>query len=398
MHNELADRQQAIRLRLAGESIDRICHTLKRTQPWFHKWWQRYLTSGPEGLYDLTRANRQVVNRTPPHIERAVLSIRRRLAARATPETRYTLLGAATIRRELEMLGLSPVPTTRTIERILERAGLSCPPLQLAPRLAQTDYPGPQARATNQLHQVDVVGPRYLTGDKTRYYFVVCKDVFDQAVYLEFIDSRAMDGMITFLIHAWQHLGLPEAVQFDNGKEFCGWGRWPRSISRVIRLCLRLGIEPVFIPEGKPQRNGSVENFNGWFQPLLLRHRFGTPDEVRHELNLLITTVNEQHVHAQLGYRTPAQYRRGQRLRKLPVNFTVDSTQLPLAAGKITFIRLVSAQGQISVLGESLKIGKCLKFQYVKATLSTKTETVKIYHNARLVKQLSYKIRKSRRP
>ena len=159
MHNELADRQQAIRLRLAGESIDSICHTLKRTKPWFHKWWQRYLTSGPEGLYDLTRANRQVVNRTPPHIERAVLSIRRRLAARATPETRYTLLGAATIRRELEMLGLSPVPTTRTIERILERAGLSCPPLQLAPRLAQTDYPGPQARATNQLHQVDVVGP-----------------------------------------------------------------------------------------------------------------------------------------------------------------------------------------------------------------------------------------------
>lgn len=240
--------------------------------------------AGPAGLYDLTRANHRVVNRTPPHIERAVLSIRRRLAARATPETRYSLLGAATIRQELEGLGLSPVPTTRTIERIMERAGLSCPPLRLAPRVAPTDYPGPQAPATNQLHQVDVVGPRYLTGDKTQYYCVVCKAAFDQAVYLEFLASRAMEGMLTFLVHAWQQLGLPEAVPFDNGKEFCGWGRGPRSLSRVIRLCVHLRIEPVFIPEGKPQRNGSVEHFNGWFQPLLLRHRFHSPAEVRQEL------------------------------------------------------------------------------------------------------------------
>ena len=47
---------------------------------WFHKWWSHYVDWGPEGLYDLTRANHQVMNRTPPHIERAVLSIRRRLA------------------------------------------------------------------------------------------------------------------------------------------------------------------------------------------------------------------------------------------------------------------------------------------------------------------------------
>jgi len=35
----------------------------------------------------------------------------------------------------------------------------------------------------------------------------------------------------------------------------------------VIRLCLYLGIEPVFIPPAQPRYNGSVENFNGWFQP-----------------------------------------------------------------------------------------------------------------------------------
>jgi hypothetical protein len=36
MPNELADRQKAIGLRLAGETIESICTTLKRTRQWFH--------------------------------------------------------------------------------------------------------------------------------------------------------------------------------------------------------------------------------------------------------------------------------------------------------------------------------------------------------------------------
>jgi putative transposase len=89
MKDELSLRHQAIRMRLAGESVCLICRTLQRSTVWLHKWWQRYLELGTEGLYDLTRANHPVVNRTPAHIERAVLSIRRRLGAHATPQTRY---------------------------------------------------------------------------------------------------------------------------------------------------------------------------------------------------------------------------------------------------------------------------------------------------------------------
>jgi hypothetical protein len=85
MRNELSDRQQAIRMRLAGDSVALICHTLRRSATWVNKWWQRYLTAGGEALYDLSRARHAVVNRTPAYLERAVLAIRRRLAARATP-------------------------------------------------------------------------------------------------------------------------------------------------------------------------------------------------------------------------------------------------------------------------------------------------------------------------
>jgi transposase InsO family protein len=192
---------------------------------------------------------------------------------------------------------------------------------------------------------------------------LVCKDIFDQSIYIEFVDSRKMDLVLDFLVHAWQHLGLPEQVQFDNAREFCGFGHVARFLSRVIRLCLRLAVEPVFIPKGKPQCNGSVENFNGWFQPLLLSRPFCRPCDVRRELRRLITTVNEQHVYVKLGGRTAVQYRRSKQLRKLPADFTVEG-KLTITVGKVTFIRLVSAQGTVRVLGQSFKVGKRLKYQY----------------------------------
>jgi transposase InsO family protein len=266
---------------------------------------------------------------------------------------------------------------------------LSCPPLRLSPRITRNEYPGPQARDSNHLHQIDVVGPRYLKGDSTRYYFLVCKDVFDRSIYMELVDSRRMDGVLDFLVHAWQNLGLPEKAQFDNGREFCGFGYTARFLSRVIRLCLRLGIEPVFIPKGKAQWNGSVENFNGWFQPLLLSRPFRRPCDVRRELRRLMTTVNEQHVHVKLGGCTAAQYRRGKQLRKLPADFTIED-KLPVAVGKVTFIRLVSVQGTVRVLGQSFKVGKRLKYQYVKVTIYTKYQKLKVYSKGKLIKEFPY--------
>ena len=244
MQNEYLDRQHAIQMRLAGDSIEFICRTLHRSVPWFNKWWRRYLESGSEGLYDITRARHVIVNRTPVHIERTILSIRQRLSARATPQTRYALLGAPAIAQELKELGLSPVPTLRTIERILERAHVTSPRLRLAHRIPTTQYPIPKADDSNQLHQVDLVGPRYLLKDKTKYYFYVCKDAFDQQVYVEFWPGNRMETVLNFLVHAWQHMGLPQHVQFDNGRQFYAPGRYSRSLNRVIRFCLRVGVPP----------------------------------------------------------------------------------------------------------------------------------------------------------
>ena len=393
MQNEYQDRQRAIQMRLAGDSIELICRTLHRSIPWFNKWWRRYLEAGSEGLYDITRARHVTVNRTPAHIERAILSIRRRLAARTTPQTRYALLGAATIAQELKQLGISPVPTLRTIERVLERAHVTNPRLRLAQRIPKTQYPMPKADDTNQVHQIDLVGPRYLNQDPTKYYFYVCKDAFDQQIYVEFWAGNTMDTVLHFLVRAWQRMGLPQHAQFDNGRQFYASGRYNRSLNRVIRFCLRLGIQPIFIPEAQPQRNGSVENFNGWFQPLLLRQTFKNAAAVRRELRHLSTSVNETHTHQALGFKTSTQFRRARQLRMLPAKFEIDFDHLPVAVGKILFIRRVNPKGNVSILDELVKIGMRYRYQFVKAVLETHPQRLKVYCNGRLLKSITFKLR-----
>jgi putative transposase len=392
MSDELTARQRAISLRLAGRSVKQICSALGRGETWFHKWWHRYLGAGPEGLYDSTRACGHVARRIPPELERAILSVRRRLQAHASPATRYSLIGAAAIRTELKSLGIRPLPCERTIERVLQRNGVTLPRVRLAPLLPRQQYPGPQARASNQLHEVDLVGPIYLRGRPHRYYIWVGKDAFDGAVCLRLASSRRMEEVLWFLGECWKDLGRPAQVQLDNARELSGWGPAARSLSRVIRLCLRFGVEPVFIPAGEPQFNGGVENFNGWFQPRLFQRRFARPGDLRRELVRLQEAVNTQHVHPRLGGLTPAQHRRKSRLSKLPAGFVVPTDRQPIAAGRVTFIRRVSPAGTVTVLSQSFRVGKRHRGLYLRLVIDTGRGWLTAYLDGRVLERWPYKL------
>jgi transposase InsO family protein len=287
---------------------------------------------------------------------------------------------------------LRPLPSTRTIERVLQRHGITLPRRRLPRLLPRQDYPSPQAHQSNQLHEVDLVGPLYLKGRRQRYYIWVCKDLFDGAVCLRLAYSRQMEEVLAFLGECWKALGLPAQVQLDNARELVGWGLGARYLSRVIRLCLRFGVEPVFIPPGEPQCNGSVENFNGWFQLPLLQRRFARPGDLRRELARLEEAVNTQHVHPRLGGLTPAQHRRRQRLQKLPQRFIVPTAALPLAAGRVLFLRRVSAAGTVNVLSQSFRVGKRHRGLYLRVVLDTQRGWLTAYLNGRVLQRWPYKL------
>jgi transposase InsO family protein len=394
MNDEYAARQLAIKLRLAGQTVESIGTQLGRSREWVRRWWSRYVLLGPHGLLDQPRTNQRVTRHISPELERTIVTIRQRLAARAAPSTRYQFIGATAILAELQTLHVQPLPCIRTIERVLQRQGLTLPRLHLSRYLPRQVYPGPHAQASNQLHQVDLVGPVYLKGRSQRYYIFVCKDVFDGAICLKLGRSRQMNEVLAFLGDCWKTLGCPTTVQFDNAQEFVGGDRTSRYLSRVIRLCLRFGVEPVFIPPAQPYRNGSVENFNGWFQPVLFQRHFARPGLLKRELQRLQDAVNTQHPQPQLGGVTSAQHRRHQKLQMLPQQFEVPLEQLPIAVGRITFIRTISPHGNLHVLGLSFKVGRRLKGQYVKATLDTKHGTLTVYHEGHVLKRWPYKFLK----
>jgi len=389
MNNELSDRQQAIKLRLAGRSVEEICGILGRSPAWFHIWWRRYRALGPNGLFDLTRTTTQP-RRITPDLERSILNIRRRLISQTHPGTRYSLIGAGSVLAELQVLHIHPLPSPRTIERVLERNGITAPRVSLAPYLSRATYPKPQANASNQLHEVDGVGPIYLKGNRQRYYIFVCKDVYDGSVCLRIYRSRKMEVILDFLGECWKSLGLPEQVQFDNAREVVGWGPAAKYLSRVLRLCLRFGVEPLLIPPGRPQRNGSVENFNGWFQPRLFQRHYSQIGALKRELQRLEETVNIQHVQPRLNGLTPTQYRKRTKLRKLPLNYLIPHDPLPIAAGRITFFRQVTKHGNVHLLSLTFFVGKRLKGEYVKVLLDTKRAHLTVYRHGRIFKRFPF--------
>ena len=126
-------------------------------------------------------------------------------------------VGIARVRSRLEQLESRDLlsnflPSPRTIERVLQRHGLTAPHVRLAPLRPRQEYPGPQARASNELHEVDLVGPIYLQGSGHRYYIWVGKDAFDGAVGLRLAYSRCRDEVLWFLGECWKDLGLPEQL------------------------------------------------------------------------------------------------------------------------------------------------------------------------------------------
>jgi hypothetical protein len=90
------------------------------------------------------------------------------------------------------------------------------------------------------------------------------------------------------------------------------------------------------------------------------------------------------------GGLTPDQYRRRKKLQKLPPRFVVSTDALPIAAGRVTFIRQVTIHGKIHLLSQTFSVGKRLKGQYVKVVLDTPRAQLTVYVKGRIFKRWPY--------
>jgi Homeodomain-like domain len=108
-------RQRAIARYLAGDPIEDICRDLACAKSWLYKWRDRYLATDPSWSAALSRSPKTTPTKTPQRIAQVVVALRQTLAPHGQG------CGAAAIQQALAQQGIEPMPSQRTIYRILHR-------------------------------------------------------------------------------------------------------------------------------------------------------------------------------------------------------------------------------------------------------------------------------------
>jgi len=379
-------RIDAIRRRLRGESVTSICHALGTSRRWFYYWFHRYSPADASWSRDRSRAPHHQAQKLPPDVERLVCEVRNRLLGQ-----KYAQRGAVAVQWELRRLGVHPLPGIWTINRIIHRHNLR--PAVL-PKLPRPSYPKIKAERPGVAQQMDLVGPRYLAGG-VRFYGLHLIDICSNAVALETVTTKHYVPVCQALLAQWHRLGLPRYLQVDNELSFRGSNRYPRGFGLVVRLCLHLGIEIVFIPEGEPWRNGIVERFNDTYDKSFLRaQRFGSLVHLRCELRAFERFHNENHRYAKLGQRTPQAVHARKSRRVPPDRVDLSHVRKTWKDGRISFARLTDSRGTVRFFTERFLVEPTLVHEYVVGTISTKDNRLRFYHQGRCVKTIVYKVSK----
>jgi putative transposase len=392
--DEIALRSQAIQLLLNGESKSRIARQLGKSRLWVIRWAARYQPDDPEGsLQDRDCAPKQPHRGWPEQVRQMAIQSRKARQEGQQPGYKYALISAAAIHYELRQLGINPTPPVRTIHAWLKEAGLVGKDKAIGhEKKPAKPYPAPSSRTSNDLHELDLKGPFYLSGSPQKYYLAVLRDAYSKRVALAVLESMQMEPIIDFLLVAWGKLGLPKVLQMDNGLEFRGSNLYPRSPSKLARVCLDLGVEPLFIPPREPWRNGVVENLNGLLDRLFLeKERFVDFAHLKTCAAEVEMAINTTHRLPALEGKTPSEAANTSTFRMMPEHYDWRKRNLQLVKGKISFIRLVRKSGRITLTAsDKFEIGTELQWQYVLATIDIEAHRLDIFFQGELIKSFEY--------
>jgi len=399
-------RRRAIAALGAGRRPGDVCAEFGRSREWLAKWQRRFAESGAGGLRERSRAPKRQARQTAPAVVRAVLRARDRLDRRRT----FKGAGADAVAWELELARVRPRPALRTIERILQRAGRTRRAPAIAHERSAAAYPYPRAEGPGDLQESDLVGPRHLRTPKgpVRFFDFHTVDVAGGGAATWQGPDKSAESFCCYLTEcAWPRLGLPLIWQVDNEAALAGFPPAGRIFTQPVRLALLLGVEVRFIPEGEPGRNADIESFNALWQARVLR-RFETPGLAR--LGAVSDRFErwfmEERPHPKLtlaahGTRFPGALLASLdgEIRRIPTGFRLaryrdaeGELRLPLARGRISWVRRVDERGTLALLGRRLPLGRSAANEYVVATLSTGRGEIAVRLGERAVKRFRFPI------
>ncbi len=353
-------------------------------QPAF-KWLKRYKLDGKDWAKSHSRKPHQSPKRIDKIMEQMVIETRKRLEKKL-----YAQTGALTISYALQKEGINPPPII-TINKILKRNNLVHKREKYSPK--GVNYPSLLITHSNYVHQMDIVGPRYIKEDG-RFYSVNIIDAFDRRNSTNPERRQNRIAVSKGLLSSWKTLGIPLYEQMDNQLPMRGSNQYPHSFGLVIRLCLYVGIQPLFIPLREPWRNGIIEHFQNVFDKMFFRAQyFKDFAYLYREAKIFEKYHDQNHHYSTLGGLTPNQKCSGN-IKLLPASFR-SPNKLSICPGYVHLIRFIRSDRILDIFGEKYVMPSDVEYEYVWATIDTAKEKLFVCHDSKLIVEYPYPLPKS---
>ena len=313
-------------------------------------------------------------NRTDDRIERRVLNLRRSLRKQSD----LGEFGAEAIRRALieRRPKLKHIPSVRTIGRILSRHGA----LDGRARIRRPPPPRgwhlPDVAAERvELDSIDIVEGLVVRGNRARGKAPAEVQVLNVISLHGALPASSPAPQITakhtmdFLLEHWRTFGLPTYAQFDNDRIFTGAHARPNTIGRVIRLCLGLGVTPVFAVPRKHGPQSMIESYNGrWQAKVWQRFEHRSLASVAERSARFVVACRVRHA---------AHIDAAPSRRAFPSDWKLN-LRAPLR-GILIFLRRTTPSGSASILGRDYKVSRRWCGRMVRAEVDFDRQEIRFY-------------------
>jgi hypothetical protein len=273
-----------VRLVRAGKSMHWVAATFK-VDPSTVWLWSHRAEGLPLDSVDFSdRRPGRAWNRTDSAIEQRIVELRTSLRE-ASVLGEY---GAAAIHRALK--GEMPdAPGEATINRVLARRGLQDGVRRIRRPAPPRGWYLPEVAAGRaELDCFDFIEDLKIAQGPL-LDLLTAKSLHGRLTDAWVLNRRSAKATVGCLRRRWRREGLPRYAQFDNDTVFQGAHQFADTVGRVSRLCLQLGVIPVFVPPLEHGMQNTIEGFNAlWQSKVWRRYRVGSARELQQRSNLYI--------------------------------------------------------------------------------------------------------------
>jgi len=278
--------------------------------------------------------------------------------------------GAEAIHEALKARRVEPLPSVRTINRILERRGALDGRRRVRRPAPPPGWHLPEVAAKRQdLDSFDVVEGLVIKGGPQVEVLNGISLHGGLAASWPMEASVTSKIVVASLVEHWRAFGLPGYAQFDNDTIFQGPHTHPDVLGRVSRLCLSLGVTPVFVVPHEFGFQSTIENYNGtWQAKVWARFEHGSlPDLQGH---------SQRYVAALRRHRADRIELAPQR-RAFPGRWRLDLQSR--LKGRLIYLRRTSAAGTVEVLGRSFEVDPHWLNRLVRVEVDLDGDKIRIY-------------------